>query len=160
VREARNFITEIESELQRAQPTPKSTTAAGVEPAAVATQSRAEENPGRGLRYAGVGAWILGGAALATGAAFSFLVNKTSNDTVAQTNKNVVDWSAVSGKYADGHRYETLQWTFYGVGAAAVIAGSVLYWLGAASDQPRASASLVSPLVTAKAAGASLHMAF
>jgi hypothetical protein len=164
LQDAKNYIAEITAELQRAQPVPTDTSSRAVEPAAaVSAQGQPaapEARPGRGLRYLGLGACIAGGAALATGVVFTLLVRNTGKDIEAQTNKNVVNWSDVNGKYADGHQYETLQWVFYGVGAAAAVTGSVLYLIGSASAEPRASATRMFPVFMAGGAGAGLHMAF
>jgi hypothetical protein len=165
VADARKYIAELEAELQKAQPASKSPAAPSAEPSvAVSTTAgpaAPETRPGRGLRYTGLGTIIAGGAFLATGAVFSVLVNKSNKDIESQTNQGTgVDWSAVSGKYSDGSRYETLQWVFYGVGAAATIAGSVLYWMGMTPAEPRVSAAHVFPVFVANGAGAGLHMAF
>ena len=136
-------------------------------PGATATAAQAttpvrapEPRPGRGLRYLGVGVGILGAAALASGVVFGVLVQQTQRDVENQTKDRVVDSSAISGKLADGYRYETLQWVCYGVGAAAAIAGSLIYWMGTDSDEPRPSAARVSPMFMTKGAGASLQMVF
>ena len=164
VHDAQDYIKEISAELQPAQPAPSSPSTATVEPAAaVSTQSspaQPETHPGRGLRYAGIGTCIAGVAALATGVVFTVLVHNTDKNIETQANSNVVNWSEVSGKYSQGQRYETLQWVFYGVGAGAVMVGSVLYWLGSSSNEPRASATRVFPVLMANGAGAGLHMAF
>jgi hypothetical protein len=165
VRDAQKYIAEIEAELQQAQTAAKSAYAPPGKPAATASTTAGttepEAKPGRGLRYAGVSAMVVGGAALAAGVAFSVLMNKTAKDIESQTNNpNGANWSAVSGKYADGSRYETLQWISYGVGAAASIAGGVLYWMGATTAEPRVSATHVFPVLIAYGAGAGLHTAF
>jgi hypothetical protein len=165
VADARKYIAELDAELQKAQPASKSPSTPSVEPSvAVSTTAgpvAPETRPGRGLRYAGLGSIIAGGVFLATGVVFSVMVNKTSKDIESQTNQvNGVDWSAVSGKYSDGSRYKTWQWVFYGVGAAAALAGSALYWMGTTSTEPRVSATHVFPVVVANGAGAGLHMAF
>jgi len=163
VRDAQNYINEIEAEMQKDRAPSKPTPAAAENVSTPATQVTAtlpEPKPGRSLRYAGLGVGIFGAAALATGVAFSLLVQQTQKDVENQTKSGVVDSSTISGKLSDGGRYETLQWISYGVGAAAVVAGGLLYWTGTSSDAPRSSSASVSPLFMTNGAGASLHMAF
>jgi hypothetical protein len=161
VRDAQTYITEIETELQRERAASAGASSATGATTTVSTQTRATEpDPGRGWRYAGLGAGVLGGAALVTGVVFSVLVRKTETEVENQTKNGVVDWSSINGKLADGRRYETLQWVFYGVGAAAAVAGSALYWMGSTRAEPRSSSTRVSPLFMADGAGASLDMTF
>jgi hypothetical protein len=163
IRDAKKYIAEIEAEQQREQPTTGSSAVATTTPPIVSRQSQAiPPEPGRGLRYAGIGIGIFGGVCLATGVVFSLLVKQTSNDVENQTKTDVVVASAVSGKLSDGRRYETLQWISYGVGAAAIAAGSVLYWIGTTSTptEPRLTSAYVFPVFMANGAGAGLHMAF
>lgn len=164
VREAQKYITEIEAELQRSQTAEKDSPKTSAETAATLSASGAaspEAKAGRGLRYAGVGAIIAGGTALAAGVVFSVLVNKTAKDIEAQTsNPKGVDWAAVNGKYSSGSRYETLQWVCYGIGAAASLAGGALYWMGTTVAEPRVSATHLFPVFMANGAGAGLHVVF
>jgi hypothetical protein len=164
VRDAQKYIAEIEAELQ--QTAAKSASSPSGEPAATVSATggateATEPKPGHRLRYAGVSAFVVGGVGLAAGVVFGVLVNKTAKDIESQTNSpSGANWSAVSGKYADGRRYETLQWLSYAVGAAASITGGVLYWLGATSAEPRVSTTRVLPVLIAHGAGAGLDMAF
>jgi hypothetical protein len=161
VKDAQNYITEIETEQQKERSASGATSTAPAATAPVSTQVPAPEpKPGRGLRYAGIGVGIFGAAALATGVVFSLLVQQTQSEVENQTKNGMVDSSSISGKLADGYRYETLQWISYGVGAAAAIMGSLLYWMGTSSDEPRSSSARVSPLFMSNGAGASLQMAF
>jgi len=174
VRDAQKYMAEIEAELQRTQQAAAKDTAnaenskSSPEPGGTVSTARgataAETKPGRGLRYAGVSAMVAGGAALATGVVFSLLVNKTEKDIESLTNNpNGTTWSALNSKYSDGSRYETLQWISYGVGAAAAIAGAVLYWVGSPPAEPKestTSAIHVFPLLMADGAGAGVHLTF
>jgi hypothetical protein len=129
----------------------------------LSTQSQATPPaPGRGLRYSGIGLAIFGGAALATGVAFGLLMKRAQSDVENQTKNDAVPASAVSGKLADGTRYETLQWISYGIGAAALAAGGTLYWLGTSSTsaEARVSSTHVFPVFIVNGGGAGLHMAF
>jgi hypothetical protein len=163
IRDAKKYIAEIEAEQQREQPAIGGTATATTATPIVSTRSQSTPPaPGRGLRYTGIVAGIFGGAALATGVVFSLLVKQTKSDVENQTKNDVVAASAVSGKLADGRRYETLQWISYGVGAAAVITGSVLYWMGteSATAEPQVSSTYVFPVFMANGGGAGLHMTF
>jgi hypothetical protein len=163
VRDAQNYINEIEAEMQKERPPAKAAPVATESVPTPAVQVSAplpESKPGSGLRYVGLGVGIFGAAALAAGVAFSLLVQQTQKDVESQTKSGVVDSSSISGKLSDGNRYETLQWVSYGVGAAAAVAGGLLYWMGTSSDAPRSSSASVSPLFMTNGAGASLHMAF
>jgi hypothetical protein len=163
IRDAQKYIAEIEADQQREQPaTAATSTATTTAPVAVVQTQTVPPEPGRGLRQTGIGVGIFGGAALATGIVFTLLVKQTASDVENQTKNDVVPASVVSGKLADGRRYETLQWVSYGVGAAAVVAGSVLYWMGARSTsaEPRVSSTCLFPVLMANGAGAGLHMAF
>jgi hypothetical protein len=163
VQDAQNYIKEIETELQKERSVPVTTPIAAGATTTVSTQVNVtppEPKPGRGLHYAGLGIGIFGVAALATGAVFSLLVQQTQKDVENQTGSGVVYSSSISGRMSDGASYETLQWISYGVGAAAAIAGGLLYWAGTSSDAPRPSSASVSPLFMTNGAGASLHMAF
>ena len=161
IRDAESYVQEIEAELQKDRPASTQTPTAnpGVTTGS-AQASTLEPNPGRNLRYAGLGAGILGVAALATGAVFSLLVKQTQREVEDQTKNAGVDSSSIGGELADGRRYETLQWIFYGVGAAATATGCLLYWIGTTSGRPRTSSTSVSPLFLANGAGASLQTPF
>jgi hypothetical protein len=163
IRDAQKYIAEIEGEPRPKQPAAGATATSSTDATSVSTESQtAPPERGRGLRYAGIGVGILGAAALASGVVFSVLVSQTNNKVESQTKTDVVNWSVVSGEYSDGPRYVTLQWISYGVGAAAVLTGGVLYWLGTSSKsaKPRVASTCVSPLFLAHGAGATLHMAF
>jgi hypothetical protein len=161
VKDAQNYITEIETEQQKERSLSGAASTATEATNTLSTQAPAPEpKPGRGLRYAGVGVGIFGVAALASGVVFGLLVRQTQSQVEDQTKNGVVDSSAISGKLTDGYRYETLQWISYGVGAAAVVAGSLLYWMGTGSDEPKSSSARVSPIFMTNGAGASLQMAF
>ncbi len=161
IKDAKKYIAEIEADQQREQPAGgAASTAAALVP--VTSAQAIPPEPERGLRYAGIGVGIFGGAALVTGAVFTLLVKQTASDVENQTKGYGVQLSAVSGKLADGRRYETMQWISYGVGAAAVVAGSVLYWMGTTSTahKTRVTSTYVSPVFMAGGAGAGLNMVF
>jgi hypothetical protein len=161
IRDARNYIAEIEAELHRQEQAAREKAETTGDKLPVSVQNRPKPpEPGQGLRYTGVGVSILGGASLAAGIVFSILIRQTQKSVENRTANDIVDGAAIKGKDDDGHRYETLQWISYGVGAAAVATGSVLYWLGTRSGNPQMAGTCVSPLFFANGAGASVHMAF
>ncbi len=161
ITDAKKYIAEIEADQQREQPASGAASTATAPVPGTSAQAIPRE-PRRGLRNTGLGVGIFGGAALVTGAVFTLLVKQTASDVENQTKNDVVAASAVSGKLADGRRYETLQWISYGVGAAAVAAGGVLYWMGSTSTahKPQATSTYAFPVFMANGAGAGLNMAF
>ncbi len=161
IKDAKKYIAEIEGDRQREHPAGGAVSNATTT-VPVASAQAIPLQPGRGLRYTGIGVGIFGGAALVTGVVFTLLVKQTASDVANQTKNDVVQASAVSGKLADGRRYETLQWISYGVGAAAVVSGSVLYWIGTTSTahKTRVTSTYVFPVFMASGAGAGLNMAF
>ncbi|HEX7500247.1 MAG TPA: hypothetical protein VF524_08060 [Polyangia bacterium] len=78
---------------------------------------------GSGLRTAGIITAAVGGAALVTGVILNLKVNSMASD-MQKTN------GYTDGKDSDRKTYETLGWVGYGVGAACVATGAVLYYLG------------------------------
>ena len=78
---------------------------------------------GSGLRISGVLAASIGGAALVAGIVLNFKVNSMASDFETRG-------GYTRSKGADRATYETLGWVSYGVGAACVATGSLLYYLG------------------------------
>ena len=157
-RDAQNYINEIEAELHKNDVGPNGAAAGTV--AKNGSGAPADEENGRGLRYAGVGCLIFGGVALASGVVFSLLVNQTKSDVESKTANSGVPASAISGDLSNGSRYETLQWVSYGVGAAAVVTGAVLYYFGARQETPSTSTAMFSPVILNHGAGAAVHLSF
>ena len=123
------------------------------EPLPSATLPDNTETTARHLRLAGM---ICGAAGLVSvGAGVYYWTRATSLSDSA--NKAIV---FNSGDYDQGKRAEKMQWIFYGVGAAAIATGAILYvyarWLPAGK---KASVSLV-PVVVPGAAGLAAHGAF
>jgi hypothetical protein len=69
----------------------------------------------------------VGGAALVAGIAFNLKANSLASDL-----KKIDGYT--SDKVSSRKTYETLGWVGYGVGAACVATGAVLYVLGLRSD--------------------------
>jgi hypothetical protein len=160
-RDAQNYINEIEAEIHKDDAKPGATTGTTTGIAKGRDETR-DYSKGRGLRYAGIGCGILGGAALASGIVFSLLTSKTGQDVENQTKNDVVQASAVSGKLSDGKLYEALQWVGYGVGAASVMTGVVLYYVGLkrAEVQSPGTTAMLFPIMTAGGGGAAVHLSF
>jgi hypothetical protein len=87
-------------------------------------------------------------------------VNQTKNDVESKTSNSGVPASAISGDLSNGPRYETLQWVSYGVGAAAVVTGAVLYYFGARQTTSSTSTAMLSPIILNHGAGATVHLSF
>jgi len=89
-----------------------------------------DEHPGQSLV---VGGWITGGAGaavLATGIVFALKARSISDDLEAQ-NKAGVPWTpALRDRESDGQRDSTIGVVGITVGAAAVVTGATLVWLG------------------------------
>jgi hypothetical protein len=77
---------------------------------------------GRTLRGIGMGAAALGVLGVAGGIWMSVRVASLKRDVEAGNNDPQLQ--------TDGHRAEKLQWVGYGVGAGALAAGGILYYLG------------------------------
>ena len=109
---------------------------------------------GAGLRTAGIVVAAAGGVALATGVLF----NIKANSTVADMESTVDTYRK---KNSDHGTYVTLAWVGYGVGAACVVTGAILYGIGlkTKSSSSAANVALV-PTVGPGQAGAAFLGAF
>jgi len=87
---------------------------------------------GRGKRIGGVVFAITGIALVGTGAYFGNRA-QTLADEVQAACVEQCEWAELESKDADGRQAATLQYVFYGAGAAAAVTGGVMYWLGARS---------------------------
>lgn len=97
---------------------------------------QATPESGAGLRTAGIITAAFGGAALVGGVVF----NVKANGLVSDMKK--LD-SYTSSKESSHSTYETVGWVGYGVGAACVAVGAVLYGLGMRAGSPSSSVALV-----------------
>jgi hypothetical protein len=82
-----------------------------------------------GVTSAGVGV-----VAVATGLYFGHRASALG-DEVTTACRSGCDWATYRAKDADGRSAETKQYVFLGIGAAAIIGGGVLYWLGMSDPQ-------------------------
>ena len=104
-----------------------------------------------GLRTSGIATTSAGGAVLVAGIVFNLKSN-----SLAQDLKKTDGYT--SGKESDRKTYATLAWLSYGVGAACVATGAILYLLGSRSDGEGTVALL--PSFAPGQAGAVLKGAF
>ena len=104
-----------------------------------------------GLRTGGIATASAGGAVLVAGIVFNLKSN-----SLAQDLKKTDGYT--SGKESDRKTYATLAWLGYGVGAACVATGAILYLLGSRSDGDGTVALL--PLFAPGQAGAVVKGAF
>jgi tetratricopeptide (TPR) repeat protein len=122
-------------EMKPASPPPAPAAEALREPAPVAIE--AKPRPGRTKKVAGIAA--AGGGALLIGTGIYFGRRASSaSDEVTEACGTGCEWADESGTDADGRRAAKLQWAFYGVGAAALASGAVLYYLGLRDDRQAA----------------------
>jgi hypothetical protein len=129
-------------------PTPVVPTTA---PSTPVVTSTANGSAGSGLRTAGIVTASVGGAALLAGVIFNLKVNSLASD-IQKTD------GYSPNKESDRKTYRTLGWVGYGVGAACVATGAVLYILGSRSGD-RASVALV-PAFSPDHAGAIVKGSF
>jgi hypothetical protein len=86
-------------------------------------------------RYAGVGLAGTGVVLVLTGAIFGYHSSTLSSQVTGACASGCV-WSDVSDKDASARTDASAQWWLYGFGAAAVVAGGALYWLGMHQETP------------------------
>jgi hypothetical protein len=167
---AQKRIEACESYLPKSEPLPKnepsptvvSTPVVPAQPAlapispevmAGTQQPQLDGKAGSGLRIAGVTVAAVGAAAIITGVTLNLKVNSMSSDLAKSDNFN---------RDTDTSRknYTTLGWVSYGVGAACLAGGSLLYYLGWHSGQGSGSSVALVPNVAPRMAGAVLTGAF
>jgi hypothetical protein len=114
-------------------------------PAAIVTQPEArppDRKAGAGMRLGGIVVAALGVAGVATGVILNLKANQMSSDLEKPDNYSRRTESS-------RNTYETLGWVSYGLGAACLVTGSLLYYLGwrsaAVSSTPVAWAPTISP---------------
>jgi hypothetical protein len=108
---------------------------------------------GSGLRTAGIVTAAVGGASLVAGVILNLKVNGMASDI-----QRVDGYTA--GKESDRKNYEALGWVSYGVGAACVATGAVLYYLGLRAGSARSTSVALVPAFAPGQAGAVLKGAF
>jgi hypothetical protein len=126
-------------------PQPAAPTAAveAAPPMVQQTNPQPASESGSGLRTAGIITAAVGGAVLVTGVILNLKVNSVASD-MQKTN------GYTDSKDSDRKTYETLGWIGYGVGAACVATGAILYYLGVRAPGT-ASVALVPALAPGQA---------
>jgi tetratricopeptide (TPR) repeat protein len=112
-----------EEARKRSEATAKPEPPRAPEPARAPESVPAPEHPGRNLRIAGIAIGSAGVVSIAVGVAFGFKVRSIEDDIAKDT---VYHPSA----YANGEAAERNMILFASVGAAAIVAGGVTYYLG------------------------------
>lgn len=126
----------------------------GVPPAvAFASSPTASRSPGSTLRVTGIACAAVGLASIGTAIYFYTRATSLSDRITSSDAPSASDFK--SGKTA-----ETMQWVFYGVGAAALAAGAVLYYIGWHSGSASGNAVAVAPAVGPGFAGLSAQRSF
>jgi tetratricopeptide (TPR) repeat protein len=125
------------------------------DPATQTVQAGAQpaSRPGSGLRTAGIVVTAVGGTALIAGLVLNLKVNSMADDL-----QKTDGWS--DSKESDRKSYATLGWVSYGVGAACVATGAVLYVLGLRSTDGGSGSVALAPAFGSDHAGAVLKGAF
>ncbi len=127
------------------------------EPPAVVVATAAQqpdENAGSRLRIAGIVVGSLGVVALGTGVALNLKANSMATDLEKPDNFN-------RDTNSSRESYKTLGWISYGVGAACLAGGSLLYFLGwHAGHSPAQTSVALVPTIAPGTAGALLTGAF
>jgi hypothetical protein len=94
---------------------------------------------GSGLRTLGIVTGAVGVAAVGAGITFGLLTKSTQDQVESDARNRVYDPDKVSR----GHLYETLQWVGYGVGAGAIITGTILILVGHPPAQTSGTVALI-----------------
>jgi hypothetical protein len=128
----------------QSKPTPSTPEVA--QPAAISTSS----NPGVGLRTAGIITASVGGAALVAG----ILLNLHANSMASDMENNVGGYTP--SKNSSHDNYVTAMWITYGVGAACVATGAVLFGIGIGSNKGASSDVAILPAIDSHQAGLAL----
>jgi hypothetical protein len=123
----------IPAEAQHAPPAVPAP-AAPDKPAAVAAPGVAETTPaqpsadarGSGLRLGGIVIGSVGAAGIVTGVIFSLTARSIANEVTADNAQH----SYSRSKDDRGRRFSNLQWMGYTLGAALLVDGGFLYYLG------------------------------
>jgi len=140
-----------------AAPSPPPAAASPAPPApeqvAVASATQPTANPGRGLRIAGIACGVVGVASVGTAIYFYTQAKSYSDKVSGQTTLNPSDDSA-------GKRAQTMQWVFYGAGAAAIATGTVLYVLGWQAADSGRTVTGIAPMLGPGLAGLTAQGAF
>jgi hypothetical protein len=140
---------------QTRAPTPENTPVVET-PAPSVAQPESPPRPagtGAGLRVAGIVTAAVGIAAVGAGVGFNVLANNAIGDMESTLN-------GYAAKNSTHDTYVTLAWLGYGVGAACVVTGAVLYGIGLKAGRAKSADVALVPAVGQGQTGASLVGAF
>ncbi len=118
----------------------------------VASPAPAPSSPGSGLRLGGIVVASIGAAALVGGIVLNLKANSLADSIDPPSHTFSRDTESTRSSY------ETLAWISYGVGAAGIAAGAVLYVLGWSSSGD--SKVAIFPMLAPGLAGAGLRSTF
>ncbi len=143
-----------------AAPTVPAMPAAATAPAGVAATTPAQpsaDSRGAGMRWSGIVIGSLGVAGIVTGVIFSLETRSIANDVTSDNARHTYDRS----KDDRGRRYSNFQWMGYTLGAALLVDGGFLYYLGYREAHAPASDSLsFAPVLLPGGTGAVLQGRF
>jgi tetratricopeptide (TPR) repeat protein len=115
------------------------------------------DSRGASLRTAGIIAGSVGAALVVAGVIFSIETQSIANQVSADDSRNTYD----RNKDNEGKLFAALQWVGYGVGAAALATGGVLYYLGyQAAHAPASDSVSLVPVLLPGGTGAVLQGRF
>ena len=134
-------------------PAPTPAAPAPVPPVVQQTNVRPANQSGSGLRTTGIVTAAVGGAALVAGVILNLKVNSMA-DELQKTD------GYTPGKESDRKTYEYLGWASYGVGAACIATGAVLYAIGLRSGTPVSTSVALVPTLAPGQAGAVVRGTF
>ncbi len=161
--EARTQVALLTKELEAEQPGRETTSIPRperTEPSA----TRSEPQRGRTLRIVGIATGVVGLGAIGVAIKFGLDARSASDraDQIAHDAEQIQSWSGGAAErynaaVADGESAQRTMYIGYGVGAALVATGTVLYVIGVrAAREPMQ----VTPVVTSQVAGLSVRGAF
>lgn len=113
-----------------------------------------DAHPGSGLRTTGIVLASVGVAALGAGLGLNLLANKKISDMESQTD------GYSNGKNSSQKTTVTLSWVGYGVGAACIATGAILYGVGLKARSKSTDNIALVPSLGSGQAGAALVGAF
>jgi tetratricopeptide (TPR) repeat protein len=117
----------------------------------VSQPAPAPKSEGQGLRIAGMASGAVGLASIGMGIYFYTRASSLSDRITNSDDPKPSD-------YRSGKSAVTMQWVFYGVGAAALATGSILYYLGWSKGE--SSQTAVAPVIGPSMAGIAAKGAF
>ncbi len=151
-KEATGAVSRAEEPADTAPRVEEPTGAPVASPPDITTGPASAEDKGAGLRTAGVATAVVGGVALVTGVVLNLKANSLADELEGATEYYE------RSKESTRKSYQTFGWIGYGLGAACIAGGTVLYVLGLQSGSSGKLAVL--PAIGPGGAGAVLKGAF